>query len=179
MVQSWKPASQIWRADGTLLHTNRPENGKSLTAIAWHPSKDILVSVGEFIAVHDGDGNITKQIAHRPDAKGFCLLFCVEWHPSGEFFVVGDYGNADFDEPPALQFWSADGGLLKEIVQKDGAELLLTPITRLGRQQQPWAKDSPDNGNRLVRVNQQGDRPTDPKLQANRFQSRHDGITSR
>jgi len=113
---------QVWQTDGTLLHTTRPENGKSLTGIEWHPSKNSFVSVGEFIAIHDGEGKILKQITHRPAAEGFCLLLCVEGHPSGEFFVVGDYGNHETGDPPVLQFWSPEGTLLKTIVQEGGAE---------------------------------------------------------
>jgi len=37
----------------------------------------------------------------------------VAWHPSGDFFAVGDYGTEVDD--PVLQFWSADGELLKSI----------------------------------------------------------------
>lgn len=112
---------QIWTADGQLLHTTRPEKAKGLTGVAWHPSQAKVVTVGEFITLYDGGGNITKQVSHRPEAKGFCLLLCVEWHPSGEFFVVGDYGNSDTGDAPALQFWSPDGKLLKTLEVKEGA----------------------------------------------------------
>lgn len=37
----------------------------------------------------------------------------LSWHPSGDFFVVGDYGTEVDD--PVLQFWSADGQLFKSI----------------------------------------------------------------
>ena len=86
---------QIWSASGKLLHTTRQEKAKGMTGVAWHPTEDKVVTVGEFIILYDGSGRITKQVRHRPEAKGFCLLLCVEWHPSGEFFVVGDYGNHD------------------------------------------------------------------------------------
>ena len=112
---------QIWSADGKLLHTTRQEKAKGMTGVAWHPTEDKVVTVGEFIILYDGSGRITKQVRHRPEAKGFCLLLCVEWHPSGEFFVVGDYGNHDTGDSPALQFWSPDGKLLKTLEVKGGA----------------------------------------------------------
>ena len=114
---------QIWSADGELLHTTRPENAKSLTGVAWHPTEDKIVTVSEFIRLYDGKGNMTKEVRYRPDAKGLALLLCVEWHPSGEFFVVGDYGNSEAGDAPLLQFWSADGKLLKTMEVKDGAAI--------------------------------------------------------
>ena len=111
---------QIWDASGELLKTTRPEKAKGLTAVAWHPRGEKIITVGEFINVYEGDGGLLAQWKHRPEAKGFCLLLCVAWHPSGEFFVVGDYGNHDTGEPPALQFWSAGGRLLKTIESEGG-----------------------------------------------------------
>ena len=114
---------QIWKADGTLLHTTRPEKAKGMTGVAWHPKEDKIVTVGEFIRIHDGQGNITKQVRHRPATKAPVLLLCVEWHPSGEFFVVGDYGDTNTGDLPALQFWSADGRLLKTMEIKEGGPI--------------------------------------------------------
>lgn len=112
---------QIWSAEGKLLHTTRQEKAKSFTGVAWHPKVDRVVTVGEFITMYDGGGTIIKQVRHRPDAKGMCLLLCVEWHPSGEFFVIGDYGNHDTGDMPVLQFWSVEGRLLKTITSTNSA----------------------------------------------------------
>jgi WD40 repeat protein len=106
---------QIWNATGELLKTTRPEKAKGVTGVAWHPRGEKIITVGEFINVHDGDGALIAQLKHRREAKGFCLLLCVAWHPSGEFFVVGDYGNHDTGDWPALQFWSSEGQLLKSV----------------------------------------------------------------
>lgn len=103
---------QIWSREGVLLRTLREEKAKSLTGVAWHPRDRRIVTVSEFITLYDGEKPVWK-VRHRPEAKGFALLLCVEWHPSGEFFVVGDYGNAKAGDIPILQFWSADGKLLK------------------------------------------------------------------
>jgi WD40 repeat protein len=112
---------QIWSASGELLHTTRPENAKSLTGVTWHPTGDKIITVSEFIRLYDAKGNLIKQVRYRPEAKGMALLLCVEWHPSGEFFVVGDYGNTEAGDAPVLQFWSADCTLLKTLEVKDGA----------------------------------------------------------
>jgi WD40 repeat protein len=113
---------QIWSGDGKLRHTVKPPNGKSLTGVAWNPREDKIVTVGEFITLHDGSGAVLKQMRHRPEAKGYCLLLCVEWHPSGEFFVVGDYGNTETGDAPVLQFWSRNGELVKTLPIAGGAE---------------------------------------------------------
>ena len=108
-------ALQIWQADGKLLRTTKPPKAKSLTGVAWHPKEDKIVTVGEFITLQDGNGKTLKQVSHRPEARGMILLLCVEWHPSGEFFVVGDYGNKDTGDAPTLQWWSSEGSLLKSV----------------------------------------------------------------
>jgi len=112
---------QIWSLDGTPTHTTRQEKAKGMTGVAWHPAENKLITIGEFITLYDESGRILKQVRHRPDAKGFCLLLCVEWHPSGNYFVVGDYGNHDTGELPILQFWSADLRLPKTITSSNAA----------------------------------------------------------
>ena len=115
---------RIFRSDGSLLHdVPGPKAAKGLTGVGLQPSTNKIVTIGEFITLRDAQGNVGKRITHRPDAKGECLLLCVEWHPSGEFFVVGDYGNNDTADLPALQFWSAEGDLMKTIVTDEGSEI--------------------------------------------------------
>ena len=104
---------QIWSDEGKLLHTSRQEKAKSMTGVTWHPTENKVLMIGEFISLHDESGTVIKQVRHRPDSKGPCLLLCVEWHPSGEFFVTGDYGNHETGDLPVLQFWSPDLQLLK------------------------------------------------------------------
>ena len=43
------------------------------------------------------------------------LMLCVTWHPSGAFFVTGDYGDFEFHFPPLLQFWTYEGQKIKTI----------------------------------------------------------------
>jgi WD40 repeat protein len=42
-------------------------------------------------------------------------MLCVAWHPSGNYFVTGDYGDFDKNYPPLLQFWSIEGKKMKTI----------------------------------------------------------------
>ena len=81
------------------------------------------MSGGEFIILHDSDGRVIKRVRHRPGSNGPCLLLCAEWHPPGDFFVVGDYGNPEAKDLPVLQFWSSDLTLLKTITLPSNAEL--------------------------------------------------------
>ncbi|MDA0813998.1 MAG: WD40 repeat domain-containing protein [Verrucomicrobia bacterium] len=113
----------IWKSDGTLLHNiSRYEKAKGLTGVSWRPSGDRIVTIGGQITLHDAQGKPIRQMTHRPETEErLCLLLCVEWHPSGEFFAVGDYGNEVDD--PVIQFWSADGELLKSVTIQGGAEI--------------------------------------------------------
>lgn len=114
---------RISKADGTLLHeTPRYKDAKGLTGVAWRPSGDRIVTVGARITLHDAQGEPIKQMMHRPEARERDqLLLCVAWHPSGEFFVVGDYGTEVDD--PVLQFWSANGELLKSITLEGDTQI--------------------------------------------------------
>lgn len=116
-------STQIWKPDGTLLHTAKPQNAKSLTGVAWHPKENKVVSVGEFISVLDDRGRLLSQVRHRPKSKGMCLLLCVAWHPSGDCFAVGDYGNTGTKDQPVIQFWSPSPKLLKTIPLGSSAEV--------------------------------------------------------
>ncbi len=84
----------------------------------WHPEKNLLVAVGEKISIYDFENDTIAHIAPR---KEEVLMLCVAWHPSGDFYVTGDYGDFEKDYPPLLQFWSADGKKLKTI-EKSKAE---------------------------------------------------------
>jgi len=58
-------------------------------------------------------------------------MLCVEWHPSGEFFVTGDYGDFIQDYSPLLIFWDKDGRKIREI-EKSKAEYRNLKWTRQG-----------------------------------------------
>jgi WD40 repeat protein len=105
----------IFDVQGKLQSTFHHENSKSITSLDWHPSKDMIVTVGDKIRLFDIAGNLMKSIKHRSEDV---LLLGVAWHPTGDLFVTGDYG--DEINKPWLQFWSVQGQLKKTIVISKG-----------------------------------------------------------
>lgn len=104
----------IYDATGKLLHSFHNDSKKSITALAWHPSENRLIVVSEKINMFDFDGKLILSLKHRPEEV---LLLCVAWHPSGKFFVTGDYGDAR--DKSMLQYWDEKGKLLQQhIVSK-------------------------------------------------------------
>ena len=100
----------IYNINGELLRKFNNENTKGITAIDWHPLKNVLTTVGDKIRLFDFEGNLIKSIKHRPEEV---LILSITWHKSGEFFVTGDYG--DEQNKSLLQYWSEKGELIKSI----------------------------------------------------------------
>ncbi|MFM2285262.1 MAG: hypothetical protein RLZZ543_759 [Bacteroidota bacterium] len=100
----------IYTSKGERLRSfaNQVGSTKGVTALAWHPKKNILITVSDQIRVLDSDGKLLKTIKHRAEEV---MLLSVAWHPSGEFFVTGDYG--DVKDASLLQYWSEEGTLLQ------------------------------------------------------------------
>lgn len=112
---------RIWARTGKQLFNN-PRHRKNLTGVAWSPDGKQLVAIGAFISLRDETGKVVKSIQHRPEAeKRLCLLLSVAWHPSGEFFAIGDYGNNVDDA--VIQYWSAEGKHLKNLPLVKGREI--------------------------------------------------------
>jgi WD40 repeat protein len=115
---------QIWTAGGKLLHTTRPPASKGLTGVAWSPDGDRLVTVGEYVQLYDAEGRLLARSRRQSNGeRGRVLLLCVAWHPSGEFFVVGDYGQRETGDPPNLTWYSAVGEPIRSIPREAGAEV--------------------------------------------------------
>ncbi len=102
----------IYNNKGELIRRfpNQANSTKSITAIDWHPKKNILASVTDKIRLFDIEGNLLKSIKHRPEKV---MLLSIAWHTSGDFFVTGDYG--DEKDKSLLQYWNEKGELLKSI----------------------------------------------------------------
>lgn len=102
----------IYDVKGNLIRKfpNDPNSTKSITALEWHPYKDILSTVTDKIRLYDMKGNLLNTIQHRQEEV---MLLSISWHKSGDFFVTGDYGDEKIKS--LLQFWSKDGKLLKSI----------------------------------------------------------------
>ena len=109
--------TSIFDASGKFIRSIQQDNTKSITSMDWHPSQNILVTVGDKIRMYDLNGNLLKSIQHRPEDV---LLLSVSWHNSGDFFVTGDYGDTQNNYKPLLQFWSNKGDLLKSIEKSIG-----------------------------------------------------------
>lgn len=107
----------IFNIEGRLVKRIATEQ-KGIMGLDWHPSKDIIVAVGEKITLYDLSSD---SLRHIEDRENEVLMLCVEWHPSGEQFVTGDYGDFEHNYPPLLQFWSANGVKIKT-VEKSKAE---------------------------------------------------------
>jgi WD40 repeat protein len=109
----------IWNRQGKLLRqiyktTDGKRDSKSFLGLDWHPSKDILVTVGDEIRIYDTSGNQLLMKKHREQFAG---LLTAKWHPSGEFFVTGDYGHPKEGVDVYLQFWKPDGALMRTMNQ--------------------------------------------------------------
>ena len=102
----------IYNIKGELIRkfVNQNNSTKSITAVDWHPKKNILTTVTDKIRFFDIEGNLLKSIKHRPEDV---MLLSVAWHNSGDFFVTGDYG--DEKDKSLLQYWNGQGELIKSI----------------------------------------------------------------
>jgi WD40 repeat protein len=107
----------IWNKNGKLLRKIQKTDAdgtpdkKDFLGIDWHPSKNILTTVGDEIRIFDTSGKQLNVFKHREQQAG---LLTVKWHPSGDFFVTGDYGHPNEGKPTLLQFWNLNGKLIHE-----------------------------------------------------------------
>jgi len=100
----------IFDIKGKLIRKFVNESTKSITAIDWHPKKNMLTTVTDKIRFFDIEGNLLKSIKHRQEEV---MLLSIAWHKSGDFFVTGDYG--DEKDKSLLQYWSEQGELIRSI----------------------------------------------------------------
>ncbi|MGB3466349.1 MAG: WD40 repeat domain-containing protein [Cyclobacteriaceae bacterium] len=110
----------IFDVDGKWLRMIKTKT-KSVTDLDWHPTENKLVTVGEKICIYDYEQDSVYSFEDRDEDV---LMLSVAWHPSGEFFSTGDYGDYDYDYPPLLQFWDINGTrLCKSYDNENLAEL--------------------------------------------------------
>ena len=100
----------IYDIKGNLIRQFKNENTKTITAVDWHPKKNILITISDKIRLFDIEGNLLKSIKHRTEEV---MLLSVAWHKSGSFFVTGDYGDEKIKS--ILQYWNEQGDLLQSI----------------------------------------------------------------
>lgn len=101
----------IFESNGLLLKRVEQKQ-KVITDISWSPDDATIVSVGHHVSIYDIKKGTNENLNARDEEV---LQLCVEWHPSGNFFVTGDYGDYDFNYPALLQFWDKTGNKLKSI----------------------------------------------------------------
>jgi WD40 repeat protein len=119
---SWSPSGEevafagskgrisIFGKDGKHRKTLSFTNPGSLFEIDWHPVKNLLLAVEEDIYVIDIDRD--SLLATYDDGTKNKGILCCQWHPSGEFFVTGDYGHVNENIPCYLSFWNKKGSLV-------------------------------------------------------------------
>lgn len=102
----------IYDYNGKLIRkfANQVSSTKGITALEWHPKKNILITIGDKIRIFDVEGNLIKSIKHRQEDV---MLLSIAWHKTGTFFVTGDYGDEKVKS--LLQYWNEQGELLKTI----------------------------------------------------------------
>lgn len=91
---------------------------RSITGLSWHPKKAVVTMVSGKIGNYDLEKDQLQVWDSRPEE---ILLLSVDWHPSGEFFALGDYGDNYKNYPAQLQFHRPDGSLIK-VMQGSQAE---------------------------------------------------------
>ena len=123
---SWSPTGEevafVGKRGRISLFTKRGQfrktlsfsNQGSLFDIDWHPTKNLLLGVEEDIFLIDIDSD--SLLARYDDGSKNKGILCCSWHPSGNFFVTGDYGHEnEGSEPSYLKYWDKEGNLLKRI----------------------------------------------------------------
>jgi WD40 repeat protein len=104
----------LYTKDGQHWRTLSFTNPRSLFAVDWHPSKNLLLAVEDSIYLIDIDRD--SLMATYDDGSKNKGILCCAWHPSGDFFVTGDYGHEnEGGEPSYLKYWNQEGNLLKRI----------------------------------------------------------------
>lgn len=98
----------IYNLKGEIVRHFVIQGRKGITGLDWNPVKDELVVISDEIYLLKMDGTLLNYIKHRPEKV---MMLSVAWHPSGAFFVTGDYGDAV--DKSLLQFWDASGNLME------------------------------------------------------------------
>lgn len=109
---------KIWDKNGNLLKYvdkyNPGTNFVSYLALDWHPYKNVFATGNFEIQIYDSACQEIKLMQH---ANKEAIILCIKWHPSGGFFVIGDYGYnwEGKNVPSLLHFWSPEGQLYKSV----------------------------------------------------------------
>ncbi|MEM8584820.1 MAG: hypothetical protein AAGF87_11150 [Bacteroidota bacterium] len=110
-VGDYEGILSIFDADGSLLRQVDTDQ-KGLIDLDWHPNSDLIVAVGEHISRYDYR---TDELQNIEDRTEDILMLCVDWHPGGQFFATGDYGDFTHNYSPLLQYWTSAGSHIKSM----------------------------------------------------------------
>jgi WD40 repeat protein len=105
----------IWNRKGEKVTTINKGDTKSYVGLTWHPRKNQLIGIAQYVRRYNHRGKLLELTQHREEAV---LLLCLQWHPSGDFYALGDYG--DGENKAVLQFWEDDGTDLQEFWGSEG-----------------------------------------------------------
>jgi WD40 repeat protein len=111
-IGDYEGSLQIWSNKAKLIRSVKKNNNKTYLSVDWHPAKDIILTGSDKIRLFDTSGTLLKSIKHRVEETP---ILTVKWHPSGVLFSTGDYGENENGIESLLQFWSADGTLIKSL----------------------------------------------------------------
>jgi len=102
---------QLMDRQGNFIRSINKANRHSYLALDWHP-QNIIAAASDELNLFDTSGKQLQMIQHRKEPTG---ILTVDWHPSGDFIAVGDYGHEDEGVPTLLQFFDESGKNLKVI----------------------------------------------------------------
>ncbi len=111
-VGDYNGSLQIYSKYGTLIKSIKKDNSKTYLSVDWHPQKNILLTGGDKIRIFDTSGTLLQSIKHRTEET---IILTAKWHPGGTYFVTGDYGEEEEGIESVLQFWTADGKIMKSL----------------------------------------------------------------
>ncbi len=144
VIADYEGRISLWLANGNLLSTIQKKTTKSYVAVNWHPNgKEIIAMAGSVRRYKLPSEKLVQQFKTRPEDV---LLLSVEWHPSGKFFVIGDYGVPG-EYPPVLEWFDKDGNSIRasEAGKAEYRNLSWSPDAELlasaGDALRIWSKD--------------------------------------
>jgi WD40 repeat protein len=111
-VGDYNGTLQIYSKEGKLLKSIKKDNSKTYLSVDWHPKNKVLLTGGDKIRIFDTSGTLLQSIKHRTEET---IILTVKWHPGGTYFATGDYGHKEEGIESLLQFWSAEGKIIKSI----------------------------------------------------------------
>ena len=99
-------------SDDLVLIDSLTADPKSITGLDWSPDGSRITTVGSIHSIY----NVAEKNLYQYEPRRESVLhLCIAWHPDGEQYVSGDYGDYDNDYKPLLQWRNAAGDLLKSV----------------------------------------------------------------